>query len=314
MPVAFKRKIKFEYRITFLYLLIGGLWIIFSDRFLLTLTQDQKLLTQFQTYKGWFYVVATSVLLFLLLKSHLKKLRKAEAEAKKSNDLKTAFLQNISHEIRTPMNSIVGFSDILNTQKFNEEEVNQYLAIIRNSSNQLLYIVNQLLDISMIESGNVKVFRNTFILNKMIDEINAAFSPLVKDSIKFVAEKGLSDNESYIVTDAGKLRQIIMNLLNNANKYTAAGSIKLGYTLENNMLRFTIEDSGIGIAFDQQQYIFQRFQKAHNEHKEFYDGVGLGLSICKGNIDLLKGDIGFTSTKGEGSTFYFRIPYTPASR
>ena len=307
------KRIKFEYRITLLYLLIGGLWIIFSDKFLLTLTSDQEILTKLQTYKGWFYVATTSVLLFLLLKSHLIKLRRAEEEAKKSNDLKTAFLQNISHEIRTPMNSIVGFSDILNTNKFNEEEVKQYLAIIRNSSNQLLYIVNQLLDISMIESGNVKVFNNTFALNNMIDEIDEAFKPTIKDSIKFVVNKGLSDKESYIVTDAGKLRQVIMNLLNNANKYTTAGSIKFSYTLENNMLKFTIADSGIGIAPDKQQYIFQRFQKAHNEHKEFYDGVGLGLSICKGNIDLLKGDIGFTSTIGKGTTFYFRIPYSSAN-
>ncbi|WP_303923645.1 HAMP domain-containing sensor histidine kinase [Draconibacterium sediminis] len=308
------KKIKFEYRITLLYLLIGGLWIIFSDRFLLSVTSNQEILTKFQTYKGWFYVAATAVLLLLLLKSHLRKLRKAEAEAKKSNALKTAFLQNISHEIRTPMNSIVGFSDILNTQEFNEQEVNQYLAIIRNSSNQLLYIVNQLLDISMIESGNVIVFNNTFTLNNMIDEIDAAFKPTVKDSIKFVAKKGLSDEKSHIVTDAGKLRQVIMNLLNNANKYTEAGTIKLSYTLENNMLKFTVEDSGIGIAPEKRQYIFKRFQKAHNEHKEFYDGVGLGLSICKGNIDLLKGDIGFTSTIGKGSVFYFRIPYSPASR
>ncbi|WP_163323075.1 sensor histidine kinase [Draconibacterium mangrovi] len=308
------KKIKFEYRITLLYLLIGGLWIIFSDRFLLSVTSNQEILTKFQTYKGWFYVAATAVLLFLLLKSHLRKLRKAEEEAKKSNALKTAFLQNISHEIRTPMNSIVGFSDILYTQEFNEQEVNQYLAIIRNSSNQLLYIVNQLLDISMIESGNVKVFSNPFTLNNMIDEIDAAFKPTVKDSIKFVAEKGLSDEKSHIVTDAGKLRQVIMNLLNNANKYTEAGIIKLSYTLENNMLKFVIEDSGIGIAPEKRQYIFKRFQKAHNEHKEFYDGVGLGLSICKGNIDLLKGDIDFTSTIGKGSVFYFRIPYSPAPR
>ncbi len=308
------KKIKFEYRITLLYLLIGGIWIIFSDQFLLTITSNQEILTKFQTYKGWFYVAATSILLLLLLKSHLRKLRKAEEEAKKSNELKTAFLQNISHEIRTPMNSIVGFSDILNTQEFSEEEINQYLAIIRNSSNQLLYIVNQLLDISMIETGNVKVFTNTFALNNMIDEIDAAFKPTIKNSIKFVAQKGLSDEESNIVTDAGKLRQVIMNLLNNANKYTSAGTIKLSYTLENNMLKFTIEDSGIGIAPEKQQYIFKRFQKAHNDHKELYDGVGLGLSICKGNIDLLKGDIGFTSTIGKGTVFYFRIPYSPASR
>nr|WP_319999264.1 HAMP domain-containing sensor histidine kinase [uncultured Draconibacterium sp.] len=307
-------KIKFEYRITLLYLIIGGLWVIFSDNFLLSITGDHLLLTKLQTYKGWFYVAATSALLFFLLKSHLRKIRQAESEAKRSNDLKTAFLQNISHEIRTPMNSIVGFSDILNAHNLNEEEVKRYLAIIRNSSNQLLYIVNQLLDISMIESGNVKVSNNTFSLNNMIDEINTAFPSIIKDSIKFVVEKGLSDEKSNIITDAGKLQKVIMNLLNNANKYTETGTIKLGYELENNKLKFTIEDSGIGIAPEKQQYIFNRFQKVHNEHKELYDGVGLGLSICKGNIELLKGDISFTSTVDKGSVFYFRIPYTPATQ
>ena len=308
------KKIKFEYRITLLYLVIGGLWILFSDKFLLTISNDQELLTELQTYKGWFYVATTSVLLFLLLKSHLKKLRKAESEAKKSNELKTSFLQNISHEIRTPMNSIIGFSDILNSQKFNEKEANQFLAIIRNSSNQLLYIVNQLLDISMIESGNVKVYDNSFTLNSMIDEINAAFSPLVKESIKFEVKKGLSDDKSYIVTDAGKLRQVIMNLLSNANKYTASGTIKLSYVLEDEMLKFAVEDSGIGISPDKKAYIFQRFQKAHDEQKETYDGVGLGLSICHGNVNLLKGDIGFSSAIGKGSIFYFYIPYSPVAQ
>ena len=178
---AIMKKIKFEYRITLLYFILGGSWIIFSDNFLLTLTNDQQLLTKFQTYKGWFYVATTSILLFFLLKAHLKKLRKAEMEAKKSNELKTSFLQNISHEIRTPMNSIIGFSDILNSQKLKGDEVKRFLAIINNSANQLLYTVNELLDISMLETGNVKVHNETFSLNTMIDEIEAAFSSMVNE-------------------------------------------------------------------------------------------------------------------------------------
>ena len=308
------KKIKFEYRITILYLLIGGFWIIFSDKFLLTITGDRELLTELQTYKGWFYVATTSFLLFLLLKSHLKKLRKAESEAKKSNELKTAFLQNISHEIRTPMNSIIGFSDVLNSQKLSEKQIKQFLAIIRNSSNQLLYVVDELLEISMLETENVKVHHDTFLLNKLIDEVDEAFSSMVKNEIKFKVEKGLSDNESHIVTDSGKLRLIIMNLLHNANKFTASGSIKLSYTLKDEMLIFTVEDTGIGIEADKQEYIFTRFQKAHDEKNDTYDGVGLGLAICKGNINLLNGDIGFSTVTGKGSVFYFRIPYVRATQ
>lgn len=307
-------KVKFEYRITLLYLVLGGLWIIFSDNFLLTITGDKQLLTKFQTYKGWFYVATTSVLLFFLLKSHLKKLRKAEREAQKSNELKTSFLQNISHEIRTPMNSIIGFSDILNSQKLTQKEVERLLAIIHNSSNQLLYTVNQLLDISMLETGNMKIHNETFSLNTLIDEIDAAFSSMVKDSIKFVVTKGLGDEESWLYTDTGKLRQIIMNLLHNANKFTSSGTINLSYTLVDGMLKFTVKDTGIGIAPEKYDSLFKRFRKAHNEQNELYEGVGLGLAICKENIELLKGDFGFSSTLGQGSVFYFRIPYVRASQ
>lgn len=305
------RKINFEYRITLLYLIIGGAWIIFSDKFLLTITGDQEKLTQLQTYKGWFYVAATSFLLFFLVKNHLKRLRKAEAEAKKSNELKTSFLQNISHEIRTPMNSIVGFSDILNTNHLEEDQVKKFLAIIRNSSNQLLYIVNELLDISMLETGNVKVYKDTVHLNKLIDEISEAFLPVTKDSVKYEVKKGLDDDRSIITTDEGKLRQVIMNLLNNAGKYTESGTIKLAYELNHSMLTFAIEDTGIGIVKKKQKSLFQRFEKAHDERAQNYDGVGLGLAICKGNIDLMGGKIDFKSEPNAGSTFYFKIPYNP---
>lgn len=147
----------------------------------------------------------------------------------------------------------------------------------------------------------------------MIDEIDEAFSSMVKDSIIFKVEKGLTDKESQLVTDSGKLRQVIMNLLHNANKYTVSGSIKLSYTLKDEMVLFTVEDTGIGIESDKQEFIFSRFQKAHDELNDTYDGVGLGLAICKGNLKLLNGDIGFSTVPGKGSVFYFRIPYSPAA-
>ncbi|HYQ56787.1 MAG TPA: HAMP domain-containing sensor histidine kinase [Draconibacterium sp.] len=304
-------KLKFEYRITIFYLIIGGAWIIFSDKFLLTITTDQQLLTQMQTYKGWFYVVTTSILLFFLIRKHIKQLRKAEAEANKSNELKSFFLQNISHEIRTPMNSIVGFSEILETNDLKEDELKKFLAIIRNSSHQLLYIVNQLLDISMLETGNMKVYEDKVDLNKLMDEIDTAFSPTLNREVEFTVIKGLDDQKSIITTDEGKLRQVIMNLLNNAKKFTPSGTIKLSYTLNNAMLKFTVEDTGIGLSEEAHKNIFKRFQKAHDESTPLYDGVGLGLAICKGNIDLLEGDIGFSSSIGNGSVFYFNVPYSP---
>jgi signal transduction histidine kinase len=116
------KNIKFEYKITFLYVLFGGLWIIFSDKLLEFMIHDSRLVFELQTFKGWVFVIVTSLLLYNILKSHLQKLRIAEAKAKESDDLKTAFLRNISHEIRTPMNSIIGFSTLLNENDLSEEK------------------------------------------------------------------------------------------------------------------------------------------------------------------------------------------------
>ncbi|MDX1285155.1 MAG: ATP-binding protein [Draconibacterium sp.] len=302
---------KFEYKVTLIYLLIGGAWIIFSDKFLLTITGDQEMLTEFQTYKGWFYVATTSVLLYFLLKKHLKRLRKAESKAVKSNRLKTAFLQNISHEIRTPMNSIVGFSELLKSEELSETETKQYIKLINRSSYQLLNIVNDLLEISMIETGNIKLNEKNFHLNSFLDELISTFIPLVKKDINFSVTKGLDDESCTIRTDDHKLRQVLNNLLTNANKYTDKGNIELSYKIEDKSIKFSVKDTGIGISKELQSQVFNRFHKVHDEKERLYDGVGLGLAICKGNIDLLKGEIGVESEPDMGSTFYFTIPFQP---
>ncbi len=305
------KKTRFEYKITLIYLLLGGAWILFSDKFLLTLTDDKELLTNLQTYKGWFYVAFTSVLLFYMVKRHLSKVHKAETEAIRSKKLKSAFLQNISHEIRTPMNSIIGFSDILKSEKLSDQETKRIINVITQSSNQLLHIVEELIDISMIETGNVKVYDDNVNLNKFLDTLELTFSPTIKKDIHFSLEKGLDDSLCQIKTDRNKLRQVITNLLNNANKYTNSGSIKLSYQLKDNKIIFYVKDTGIGISAEAQKFVFKRFQKAHNERDKTYEGVGLGLAICKGHVELLNGTIGFISEEGKGSTFYFSIPYKP---
>ncbi len=305
-------KLKFEYKITLIYLLAGCTWIIFSDKLLLSLTGNQTLLTDLQTYKGWFFVVVTSVLLYLLLNKHLNKLREAEEKAKKSNELKTAFLQNISHEIRTPMNSIIGFSDLLKTPQISPEDSILYIDNIHQSSTQLLYIVDELLNISKIESGNMQVYENTFHLNNFLNDIKRAFLTVLKKELSFTMAKGLPDEDCMIISDVEKLRQVLLNLLTNANKYTNDGSIHLHYSLENNYLKFWINDTGVGIDSKAQSKVFEPFGKAHNNKEEYYEGLGLGLAICKGNIELLKGKIGFQSIPDIGSTFFFTIPYKKA--
>lgn len=306
-------KLKFEIKITAIYFIIGSLWIIFSDRFVSHLTSDIYILSELQTYKGWFYVIITSVLFYLLLKSHLKKLRKAEQEAKESDRLKTAFLQNISHEIRTPMNGIIGFTELLGSDDISEEQKMEYIKIIIKSSNRLLSIVDDVLAMSLLESGSIKANENHVSLNEMMDELYHLFNQQIGSNVELKLNKGLSDNLSEIVTDKVKLTQIMYNLLNNANKFTSSGHIHFGYKLKDKILEFYVDDTGIGIDNEDHNTIFQRFFKSGKKGTRFYDGVGLGLAICKGNVEILGGEIWLKSELNSGSTFYFTIPYKTPS-
>jgi signal transduction histidine kinase/CheY-like chemotaxis protein len=303
------QKIKFEYRIIAGYIIIGGLWILFSDKLVQYFVRDPDLLTRIQTFKGWFYVLVTAILFYYLLKSHLVKIRNAERRAIDSDRLKTAFLQNISHEIRTPMNSIIGFSELLRDDKTTEFEKSQYLAMIAKGSDQLLDIVNEILDISLIETGNISVNKQKMNLNKLIDETYLIFKPLIRSEISFSVTKGLSDDEAMIITDTVKLKQILENLLKNAIKFTEKGNISFGYSHVNGELEFYVEDTGIGIDAESHKNIFERFHKIGHENKRLYEGVGLGLAICKGNIELLNGRIWVESKPGSGSKFFFTIPF-----
>jgi signal transduction histidine kinase len=302
---------KFEYKAILLYLILGSLWIAFSDNLLRYFVSDPAILTRLQTYKGWFYVCVTAVLFYIILKRHLVKLRNAENRARESDVLKSAFLQNISHEIRTPMNSIVGFADLLKENNIEEGKKSEYLKIINTSSHHLLNIINEILDISMIESGNVEISENEVNLNKLLNDTYEFFQPLVKKEVTFSLLKGLPDQHSFIQADEVKLKKVISNIINNAMKFTEKGHIVYGYSVKEGQLEFYVEDSGIGIPEDSMLKIFSHFQKAEPGISRIYDGVGLGLSISKGIVDLMKGKMWVNSIPGKGSTFYFTFPYKP---
>lgn len=302
-------KFKFEYRIIAGYIIVGGIWIIFSDKVLNYFIREPDLMTRIQTYKGWFYVLITAMLFYALLKSHLVKIRNAERKAIDSDMLKTAFLQNISHEIRTPMNSIVGFSHLLQDKTITETDKTEYLEMISKSSDQLLNIVNEVLDISLIETGNISLNKKRVHLNSLLDDVYQSYKSQIKENIEFSLNKGLSDSLSTILTDDIKVTQILNNLINNAIKFTDKGQIRFGYSLVNKELEFFIEDTGIGIDSEFHDKIFERFLKVDKENIRLYDGVGLGLAICKGNVELLKGRIWLESKPGNGSIFFFTIPY-----
>ena len=302
-------KLKFEIRIVIAYLMLGGLWIIFSDRILQNLISDIHILTRIQTFKGWFYVIVTGLLFYLLLKSHLKKLRQAENDARESDRLKTAFLQNISHEIRTPMNGIMGFAQLLNSENLTSDQRREYTGIINNSAKRLLTVVSDILEISQIESGKTRIYESSFDLNDLLSEVFETMRTQVDSKIGFYYSFTLSNPESIVTTDYEKLKKVLNNLLDNAIKFTEKGKIEFGYTLINNNIEFFINDTGIGIEPENQKLIFDRFRKSDFNNNKMNDGVGLGLTICKEFLKALGGSIWLESTTESGSTFYFTIPY-----
>ena len=306
---AFKGTIKFEYFIAILYLVIGGLWILFSDRAVAGFIEDEEMLIRIQTYKGWFYVLTTGISLYFFLKYHLNRLRKVEAKAKESDQLKTAFLQNISHEMRTPMNAIVGFTELLMQGDEPEENRQNYIEVIYKSTQQLLGVVNDVVDISMIESGSVKQNQDKVVLNPFLDDIYRSYQSQMKENIKLIMSKGQSEEGFYLITDEEKLKRVMTNLLDQALRYTHKGRIEFGYHLKNNEVDFFVKDTGIGISRELQYQIFERFKQSEVELASRTGGTGLSLSICKGLVDVLGGNIWVESEPHVGSTFYFTLPY-----
>jgi len=235
----------------------------------------------------------------------------AKEKAEESDRLKTAFLHNVSHEIRTPMNAILGFSSLLSEPGITESERTQYIDIIFQSGNQLLSIINDIVDLAGIESGQVKIKINRVNINMLLRDLNEQYAYRVKaQNIKLNLTTSLIDSESEIMTDETRLIQILSNLINNAFKFTREGKIDFGYHLKDNFLEFFVKDTGIGIPDEYHSLIFERFYQIDSTVSRQYPGTGLGLSICKAFVGLLGGDIWVDSSPGEGSKFYFTIPYT----
>ncbi len=241
-----------------------------------------------------------------------KELKEALERAEEANRLKMAFLANMSHEIRTPMNGILGFSNLLLREDLTSEKRQLYVETIKNSSDQLLSIINDIIDISKITSGDLKLIEETFDINQLANEINYYFQQQIilkgkEEKIQFILNTPL-ENSLLIKGDKNRIRQIIQNLLDNAIKFTYEGIIEWGFKVNNEFLEFYIKDTGIGIEPEKQQLIFENFRQVEMHDTRRYGGLGLGLSICKGLIKLMGGEIWLESEPGKGSTFYFSIP------
>jgi signal transduction histidine kinase len=251
-----------------------------------------------------------------ILKTRNRELRIALTRSEESDRLKSAFLANISHEIRTPMNGIIGFSDLLSAPDLSADMRRTYAELISTSSHQLLSIINNILDISHIESGQTEVSQDPVSLNEILDNISMFYITMALEKrISFQIVKTLDDEAGMIITDRDKLQQILDNLLDNAFKFIRKGEIKLGYVMDRDMVRFYVEDTGPGIEALQQERIFDRFTKVNVVKERFIEGTGLGLAISKALVELLGGTIMVSSIPGKGSEFSFTLPYrkTPVS-
>jgi len=242
-------------------------------------------------------------------KKYEAELIEAKERAEESDKLKSAFLANLSHEIRTPMNGILGFTQLLKTAELSSEDTNEYLNIIETSTKRLLNIINDLVDISKIDAGQVKINLSSFNINDIIKYLYSFFKPIVeKKEIDFFFKYDLPDSESFINSDSEKLTAILTNLLNNAIKFSFYGSIEFGYVKKENFLEFFVKDNGIGIAKEKQEIIFKSFVQEDTSLSRSYEGAGLGLSIAKSYIELLGGKIWVESDLGKGAKFFFTIP------
>ena len=235
----------------------------------------------------------------------IQQLKELKEKAELSDRLKSAFLANMSHEIRTPLNAIVGFSELMVTCD-DPEEKKEYINIIQSNNELLLRLINDILDLSKIESGIIERRKENFNLAKVCNELFVTIQAKMTNPNVELRLDG-PNSECWVLLDRNRLKQVWMNFLTNAVKCTKSGYIKMGYGIEREGLRIYVEDTGIGIPDDLHDKVFTRFEKLN----EFSQGTGLGLTISRAIVEAAGGEVGFTSKLGVGSTFWAWLPLRP---
>ncbi|MFT5749504.1 MAG: signal transduction histidine kinase [Ancylomarina sp.] len=307
-----------ENRVAIIYVFFGALWIIASDKVLLLFNFEADYLTQIQTYKGWFFVIITGVLIHSLIKIdrkqdlQLKKeLNNAILKSQESDRLKSAFLSNISHELRTPLNSIMGFSELLKSPRIEGYEKDEYIDYINEGSNQLLAILNDLIEISKLESNLTQVENKEFCIVSLLHELY----PIYKFELEMNSLKNLSfdlnlpgDKPYLIKSDRFRVKQIVTHFLSNAIKFTYVGSIQLGFEERNDFVSIFVRDTGIGIEKGKLLSVMNPFIQSDMTSTKAYGGLGIGLTLCKELSSLLNGDVNIESEVGKGTRVTLSLP------
>jgi signal transduction histidine kinase len=231
-------------------------------------------------------------------------------KAEEADKLKSAFLANMSHEIRTPLNAILGFASLLKTPHLSTEKTESFVDIIDSSGQQLLAIINDILDISKIEAGQISISITNVDITDVLNELYHQFEKQAEQkNIRLVLQNDFKIKKLEVATDEIRLRQILNNLLSNAIKFTHEGSVEFGIKIIENFLEFYVKDTGIGIPDEDHVVIFEPFRQVENNNSRTYGGNGLGLSISKALVEKLGGYLSLTSQIDKGSVFTFTIPY-----
>ena len=246
------------------------------------------------------------------VKINERAVRKAKEKAEIADKLKTSFLANMSHEIRTPINAVIGFADLLEDPDLTEEEKKEYINTIQLNGELLLKLINDIIDIAKIESGQLKISKNEFGVNKLFEEIYLSSRNMLNTMEKphLILDYHIDDKlkDKSLITDQYRLVQIINNLINNAIKFTDEGRIDFGVRLNrNNKIEFFVKDTGIGIPEKDIDIIFDRFGQVEEALDRNIGGTGLGLSISKSLVEILGGRIRVFSKENQGSEFVFTI-------
>lgn len=259
------------------------------------LTQNEELMTHRETLE-------------VMVKERTADMEKAMKKAEEADRLKTAFLANMSHEIRTPMNSIVGFSSLLDNDEFSRAEKKEFTNIIHKNCDSLQVLINDIIEVSLIESNQLTLVKTDFELIAILKELESFFRMKNEKNLDIRFVPGNALTEFWLHSDPVRFRQIISNLLDNAVKYTEKGYVHFGFKVSGNFIEFNVSDSGIGIPKEEYDNVFNHFYKIETDTTRLFRGAGIGLSICNRLVKMLGGIIWVESEIGKGTTFYFTLP------
>lgn len=268
--------------------------------------EDKQKIEELKRAPGEFSKIGN---LFQTYSQHKQELNRAKTRAEQSDKLKTSFLLNLSHEIRTPMNAIMGFTELLKSDSTTEEEKMAYLKMLKDSSSRLFNTINDIVDMSKIETGNIEIFKTSFKIGEIVNDLFIKYKEeSVSKKIKLISEISDQDAVRYIHSDKEKIFTVLSHLVRNSIKYTDQGFVRISVILEGEDVVFIIEDTGIGIPKSRQETIFESFWRGELTVSDKYEGSGLGLTISKAYSDLLGGKLWFESEFGKGTKFYFSVP------